>query len=216
MAERFGCTVHVLDDGFQHLQLARDLDILVATVDEIENGRVIPIGRLREPRDAARSADILVVTGATPEQAAAAGRALGIANAFAMTRELGHTPVRYFFKPETKLTKRVEYFEDKTARVLAVAGIGRPEQFHTLLKDNGWNIVDTMWFRDHHQYTAGDVAAIDARLRASGAAVVLTTSKDFVRFEAVGDTPFPLFGIGVMVNVDRPEEFFGLIAKAVA
>ena len=48
LAEKLGCDVHVLDDGFQHIELARQLDILVTTVGEIPNGRVIPLGRLRE------------------------------------------------------------------------------------------------------------------------------------------------------------------------
>ena len=71
LAERqFGCTVHVLDDGFQHIELARDLDILVTTVGEIPQGRVLPMGRLREPIDAAARAHVLVVSGATAGAAA--------------------------------------------------------------------------------------------------------------------------------------------------
>ena len=206
LAERLGSTVHVLDDGFQHLQLSRDLDILVTTAGEIPNGRVIPFGRLREPRDAASSADILIVSGATPAEADAEGRALGVPHAFAATRQLG-IPTRVGGR---------EYFESKDAKVFAVAGIGQPAQFAQLLKDDGWTVVDTMWFRDHHRYTARDVAAIDERFRASGAAVVFTTGKDAVRFEALGESPFPLCRVPLIVDIDRPEEFFGMIEKAVS
>ena len=66
LAERtLGATVHLLDDGFQHFGLARDLDVLVTTLGEIPEGRVLPRGRLREPADAAARAHLLVVMGAT-------------------------------------------------------------------------------------------------------------------------------------------------------
>ena len=57
---RLGCTVHVLDDGFQHFDLMRDVDLLVAH-DESENPRTLPFGRLREPLDAASAADALLL-----------------------------------------------------------------------------------------------------------------------------------------------------------
>ena len=89
LAEKLGCTVHVLDDGFQHLELARDLDILVTTVGEIPNGRVIPLGRLREPQDAAARAHFLVVTDATAGAASAEAWALGSRSRAAARRTLG-------------------------------------------------------------------------------------------------------------------------------
>jgi tetraacyldisaccharide 4'-kinase len=58
---RLGATVHLLDDGFQHVQLTRDLDILVTPLGEISNGRVLPFGRLREARSAAARAQFVVV-----------------------------------------------------------------------------------------------------------------------------------------------------------
>ena len=78
LAEKLGCDVHVLDDGFQHIELARQLDILVTTVGEIPNGRVMPLGRLREPMDAAARAHFLVVTDATAGAASAEAWTLGI------------------------------------------------------------------------------------------------------------------------------------------
>jgi tetraacyldisaccharide 4'-kinase len=89
LAEKLGCTVHVLDDGFQHIELARDLDILVTTVGEIPNGRVVPMGRLREPQDAAARAHFLVVTDATAGAASAEAWALGISQWCGTKRTLG-------------------------------------------------------------------------------------------------------------------------------
>ncbi len=85
---RFGCTVHLLDDGFQHLQLARDLDVLVTSVGEIPNGRVLPLGRLREPAAAAARAQLVLVAGATRDEAKAEAWTLGVSGFAAMTRTL--------------------------------------------------------------------------------------------------------------------------------
>ena len=89
LAEKLGCDVHVLDDGFQHIELARQLDILVTTVGEIPNGRVIPLGRLREPMDAAARAHFLVVTDATAGAASAEAWTLGISQSCGSRRMLG-------------------------------------------------------------------------------------------------------------------------------
>ncbi len=86
---RLGATVHLLDDGFQHFNLARDLDVLVTTPGEIGEGRVVPHGRLREPRDAAARAHVLVVMGATAGAAVTEGWALGVGLACGAERVLG-------------------------------------------------------------------------------------------------------------------------------
>jgi tetraacyldisaccharide-1-P 4'-kinase len=86
---RLGATVHLLDDGFQHFTLARDLDVLVTAPGEIGGGRVLPRGRLREPQDAAARAHVLVVMGATAGAAASEGWALGVGLACGAERVLG-------------------------------------------------------------------------------------------------------------------------------
>ena len=86
---RLGATVHLLDDGFQHFNLARDLDVLVTAPGEIGGGRVVPQGRLREPRDAAARAHVLVVMGATAGAAVTEGWALGVGLACGAERVLG-------------------------------------------------------------------------------------------------------------------------------
>ena len=94
LAEReLGATVHILDDGFQHLELARDLDVLVTTVGEIPGGKVMPRGRLREPIEAAARAQVLVVSDATAGAAAAEAWALGISQACGAARTLGEPVV---------------------------------------------------------------------------------------------------------------------------
>ncbi len=202
---RLGCTVHILDDGFQHLELARDLDILVTTVGEIPNGRVIPAGRLREPIEAAARAQVLVVSDATAGAAAAEAWALGISQASAAVRTLD-APVAISGDQQLAIDDH---------KVLAVTGIANPDRFVTGLRDAGWNIADVMTFGDHHAYSTGDLAAIAARLRSAGADVVFTTDKDAVRFEAVAPS-FPLYRVPLRIEFDPADALFGSVAAMLA
>jgi tetraacyldisaccharide 4'-kinase len=232
LAEKLGCTVHVLDDGFQHIELARDLDILVTRIGEIANGRVIPMGRLREPKDAAARAHFLVVTDATPGAASAEAWALGISQSCGSRRLLGE-PLVVRLKPDTTgdqtaLATQVAFLVEsgfsRTTGVLAIAGIANPERFVTSLREAGHTVVDSMAFPDHHRYSAKDLAAIEAKLQSSGAAAVFTTSKDAVRFEALlrasrygGQAlspSFPLYHVPLILEFDPPDALFDSV-KAV-
>ena len=201
LAEReLGATVHVLDDGFQHIALARDLDILVTTIGEIPNGKVIPAGRLREPIDAAARAHVLVVSDATAGAAASEAWTLGISQACAAVRTLG-APIR-----ESGTGNR-----EPEEPVLAVAGIADPQRFVQSLKDSGWKVVDSLSFKDHHRYTSKDVASIQSRMTASGATAVFTTEKDAVRFDVL-DVPFPLYRVPLRVEFEPSAAVFDSIA----
>lgn len=205
LAERqLGCTVHVLDDGFQHLDLARDLDILVTTVGEISQGRVLPMGRLREPIDAASRAHVLVVSDATAGAAAAEAWALGVSQSCGARRTLG-APIAVGREDD-----------ESPGKVLAIAGIANPERFVDSLKAAGWPVADAITFADHHRYSHQDVERIAARLRQCGATSVFTTDKDAVRFEAIGSLPFPLFRVPLLVEFDPPEVIFESVRAVLA
>jgi tetraacyldisaccharide 4'-kinase len=180
---RFGATVHILDDGFQHVQLARDFDVLVTSSGEITEGRTLPSGRLREPRNAAARADFVVVVDADTDTARTEAWELGVSGFAAARRRLGRPGA-------------------PGAPGLAVAGIGHPEQFFGMLRDAGYQVESTIVFPDHHRYTVADVAQIDAALRGTRATVVLTTEKDAVRFYPLGTLPFTLTPIAMRLDVD--------------
>ena len=201
LAEKLGCTVHVLDDGFQHIELARDLDILVTTVGEIPNGRVLPFGRLREPQDAAARAHFLVVTDATAGAASAEAWALGISQSCGSIRKLGDP---------TGIRDQGSGIGDQgsgISKVLAVAGVANPERFVTSLREAGHNVVDSIAYADHHRYTAKDLAAIEAKMKSAGATAVFTTDKDAVRFEALVPS-FPVHRVPLIVEFDPPAALF--------
>jgi tetraacyldisaccharide 4'-kinase len=196
------CTVHILDDGFQHLELARDLDVLVTTLGEIPNGKVIPAGRLREPIDAAARAQVLVVSDATAGAAAAEAWTLGISQSCGALRTVA-----------APIAIADQGLEIKDSKILAVAGIAYPDRFIASLKSAGWNVVDSMAFKDHHRYSAGDLAAIHAKMQSAGATAVFTTDKDAVRFEELAPS-FPLYRVPLRVEFDPAEALFASV-KAV-
>jgi tetraacyldisaccharide 4'-kinase len=206
--QQLGADVHILDDGFQYLELVRDLDVLVTTIGEIPSGRVIPMGRLREPLDAAARAHVLVVSDATAGAAQAEAWALGVSQSCGAVRSLD-MPVRV--KPDPV----GEPFEASVTNVLAVAGIANPDRFTRSLQDRGWNVVDTVTFPDHHAYSRRDIARIAARVTSSGANAVFTTDKDAVRFESFAAVPFPLYRVPLHVAFDPADALFGCVEAVI-
>jgi tetraacyldisaccharide 4'-kinase len=210
---RLGATVHVLDDGFQHLGLARDLDVLVTTPGEIAGGRVLPFGRLREPADAAARADVLVVMGADAAGAAGEAAGLGVGAACGARRRLG-TPRDLAHEGTASGLDRTDAMPPPAPaslpgpRIMLVAGIANPQRFGDDVRAAGWTVVGEQWFPDHHRFTADDLARIDARRAACGAETVFTTEKDAVRFESIGRAPFPLYAVPLLVEFDPPHFLF--------
>lgn len=171
---RFGSTVHLLDDGFQHLQLARDVDLLLVSPEDLDE-RVLPMGRLREPLAAATAADAIVASG-TAEEVSGAGARLHARHLFQLVRRYGEPRlVVPFGGPLTTASRRA----------IGVAGIARPRRFFTALRALGWDVAHEIVFRDHHWFTRGDIARIAQAARDAGADVVLTTEKDAMRLAEV-------------------------------
>ena len=164
LAERaFDATVLLLDDGFQHVQLARDVDLLVMAAADLDE-RVLPTGRLREPLTAARAADAVLVYG-EPDEARRVQTMIGV--------QVSFTVKRTYVRPRLQ----------NGSRVIAVAGIAQPARFFEALRQNGCDVAEEIAFRDHYWFTADDVRRIAERARALGVDQVVTTEKDAVRLE---------------------------------
>ena len=212
---QLGCTVHVLDDGFQHIELARNLDVLVTTIGEITSGRVMPMGRLREPMDAAARAHFLVVSDATSGAASSEAWTLGISQSCGSLRTLSE-PIR--LQADTTGTGWCPVSAGLTRdgiRVMAVAGIANPRRFFDATKVAGWNVVETIAFKDHHRYTAADVAAIAAKMTSANADVVFTTDKDAVRLELLS-LPFEACRVPLKVEFDPPDALMASVLAVLA
>jgi tetraacyldisaccharide 4'-kinase len=179
-ARAFDCTVMLLDDGFQHVELARDVDLLVVSAEDLDD-RVLPAGRLREPLETARRADAVLVHGTDADANAVAGR-LGVRTAFAVRRE--YRPLHWLGSSRPCESQCCE-------RIVAVAGIARPRRFFDALADMGWTVAREIAFADHHRYTPRDVERVRAAATEVGATMIVTTEKDAVRLAGVGAAPRP-------------------------
>jgi tetraacyldisaccharide 4'-kinase len=203
-----------LDDGFQHVHLARDFDILLTTPGGITGGRVIPRGRLRERPGAAARADFVVVVGADRDAARAEAWELGVSAFSSASRALDVGALGATGAPgalgATGATGAMGAQGAKGAKgapgaprgVVAVAGIAHPEQFFRMLRDAGVALVGTMAFADHHRYSSSDINRIQAEVNASGAQVVVTTEKDAVRLDALDTLPFAVTTVPMRLEID--------------
>jgi tetraacyldisaccharide 4'-kinase len=159
--------VHLLDDGFQHRRLFRDLDVVVVHRSDFEE-RLLPSGRLREPLTALRRADFVVIR---EEDSCLESnvREMGVESSiWWMRRSLG---------VDSELVETTE-------RVVGFCGIARPEEFFDSLIALGVNLELTVSFGDHHRYTMGDMerlASLGARIQTEA---FVTTEKDLVKLNA--------------------------------
>ena len=208
-ADRYACgrvaenelaaTVHILDDGFQHLPLLRDVDLVVTGEHDLSD-EPLPHGRLREPLESAAGADAILVNAGYQDAAERIGRVLRARNAYHIERSL--LPPRMVDTADTVVVPN-------ESRVFAFAGIERPERFFSDLTTAGWNVVGTKAFRDHHHFSASDISRISAAAKKSGAAIVLTTEKDAVRISAawIDTAVAPMAVVPLVATVEPAAEF---------
>jgi tetraacyldisaccharide 4'-kinase len=197
---RFGVTAIVLDDGFQHRTLAKDLEIVMTRARQPwGNRRLLPGGPLREPLTALARADLLVVVGASGEA--------DLAEVYAdAARYAPGTPVlsaRYApvecWEADHMRARPLSGLAG--ARLLAFAGIAAPDAFEATLSDLGLTSVALERFADHHWYTPEDLERLDERATALHADGLVTTEKDWVRLRQLRLPKRPLFVISVRLEL---------------
>jgi len=164
----------VLDDGFQHRRAARDFDLVLVSATQMgTQAQLLPRGLLRESFDSLSRATAVLITkhDAVPaEQLADIERTIR-----------AHTGVPIFRSRHAFPAGIVDAFNLRATRFFAVAGIGDPASFDTLLRSIGPTYAGHRWFEDHHAYTETDLRLINAEARACGASAVVTTAKDWVK-----------------------------------
>jgi tetraacyldisaccharide 4'-kinase len=197
LAERIlRATVHILDDGFQHRALARDVDVVVVAPRDMADRR-LPFGHLRESLRSLSRADAIIVDAPASEPPTQAIPRPARARLFRMRRVLG-TPA---------VVGGGSVSIDRSMAVVAVAGIAEPERFRASLEADGWRVVRLMTFRDHHRFTRADIDAIARAASDAGAPAAFTTAKDAVRFRPLGPLPLPLVVMPLDVVVEPADDF---------
>jgi tetraacyldisaccharide 4'-kinase len=208
---RHGIDWFVLDDGFQHLKLARDADVvLVDATDPFGGGMTLPAGRLREPVSGLRRASVVVITRSVQASSPAIE---------AIVRRYTQSPIFYATTqlegvlrvPQLAVTLPPQ--DSRRARFMAFCGIGNPSAFFEDLRNWGFQVVAERSFADHHAYTGREVAGLEQTATDSGADAMLCTEKDVWNLRHV-----PLAGMPVYccrISLRLPEAFREALADAI-
>ncbi|MDR3723712.1 MAG: tetraacyldisaccharide 4'-kinase, partial [Terracidiphilus sp.] len=192
LAERSAASssgVHLLDDGFQHRQLHRDVNILLLDGRDWQD-HLLPAGNLREPIAAMRRASVIAIPAEDVELEA-------------WLKTAGWNG------PVWRLWRRMEV-EPVDGPVVAFCGIARSEQFFAGLA--GLQLASRIAFSDHHPYRAHDLDCIRDAMRSTGAKVVFTTEKDRVRLGKLGES-LALKTARLRVEIESEEAVVGQLVK---
>jgi tetraacyldisaccharide 4'-kinase len=198
----------VLDDGFQHLQLARDVDILlIDATNPFGGNHVLPAGLLREPRSALARADIIVIT--RSDHAAAVE---------AVIRRDSDAPVFYaaphlesirIFRGEYPGEERTDAHERK---FFAFSGIGNPGVFPVDLREWGLDPVGYKIFPDHHKYSTRDMNQIAAEAAAANANALMCTEKDIFNLTGVDLPALDLYYCRIVMHIANEPDFWRAVS----
>ena len=201
--ERFGARGVILDDGFQHLRLQRDLNImLVDSAIGFGDGHLLPRGLLREPLSHIRRADIILMTRVEDLRSCQTlEHLLRSLHPSAPVFHSNYEPVGLIGPGEQ--WDPVEAFKGKS--VLAFSGIANPLSFSSLLKKCGMKVIREAIFPDHHRYTREDLASLSEM--GKKAEWILTTEKDLVRLAGLEINAFPIRALRIEMRVWE-EAFF--------
>jgi tetraacyldisaccharide 4'-kinase len=214
-ARKLGCDVLVLDDAYQHLALARDLNILLIDATDTFGGfEMAPFGRLREPLYGIKRADVVIVTRA--DRPFDQGQTEAIIKLHCGAK----VPVLYFYSGITGLrhleTAESYDIKDFTGWNVAVAcGIGNPEAFADDLLQIGINIVSESFFPDHHPFTQEDLNTITRAAREAGAEAIVTTEKDAARLEKLDHGDVPIYAARLQLQSDDEVRLKSLLLRTV-
>ena len=195
----------VLDDGFQHIELHRDLDIVVLDgEDDPRSLSPLPAGPLREPVEAIGRADIVVINHCDADGKHAI-------DMYWLRSQCPTAPIvlsNYKFDDYVELKSQVhlEQEEIEPHPLFAFCGIGKPDVFLKQLKGQRLNVVGHRFFADHHVFTGRELKQIEQDAIAVGAAGLITTEKDAMRIETSRIRGLPIYTLSVSLNILQGEE----------
>jgi tetraacyldisaccharide 4'-kinase len=194
--------IFILDDGFQHLRLGRDKDILLIDgLVPLSASRLIPRGTLREPPDAMGRADIVVVTKVGEKLGTPFESYIRKYNPTAPLYLSDHK-ISHFISPKGEVVP-LSWAEGR--KVFGFSGIGNPVSFEMSLRRTGVEVRGFMHFRDHRRYRARNLAALKAAAVSSGAGWIVTTEKDIIRLKACSLPPNVL---ALVIDFHVQQEFY--------
>ena len=210
--EHLNPDVLILDDAFQHVRIARDLNIV--TIDATNpwgGGRLLPAGILREPITSLRRADCIIVTRT---------REAIDASLQAQIRRVTDSPTFGSTTVISRITTldSAEFEADKeTIRkqpIAAFCGLGNPKPFFQQLREEGFDVRYTKAFRDHHKYSQTDIDLVSRHAAGTGARALITTAKDAVKLASLRFT-LPCYIVEIEMQIKNADELLALISQAI-
>ncbi|MGI8918216.1 MAG: tetraacyldisaccharide 4'-kinase [Pyrinomonadaceae bacterium] len=210
--EHLDSNVLVLDDGFQHLQLARDLNILsIDATNPWGGGRLLPSGRLREAPQGASRADCVIITRATPDSDIPELKAT-------LQQLMGDRPIltsRMRTKSVRALSAaRLDSGAGIAQPVAAFCAVGNPTSFFEHVLKEGLTLVHTRAFPDHHPYKQADITRLSNEAKRAGAASLITTAKDAVKLHEL-EFGLPCYVLEIEISIDEEDKLVDLIRTAI-
>jgi tetraacyldisaccharide 4'-kinase len=207
-----GADVVVLDDGFQHRRLARDMDIvLLDASNPFGNYRLLPAGLLREPVSGLARADLVLITRSRAgERLAVIERVVRHHNPVAPILRTGHRLVGFFDDRGSQV--------ESPARAVAFCGVGNPSRFRIDLESTGVEVVGFRAYRDHHAYAREEIDEL-VRLARERDAVLVTTEKDRVRMPwKTGTRPPgpPVLTLHIEAQLFEPQPLLDALGRVLA
>lgn len=213
LLEKQGVDVFLLDDGYQHVQLARDVNLLLMDASQpLGSEMLLPAGPLREPVSAMSRATLLVFTrtGASASAAAAIGKLQGYPVFSAATRLLG-------FRRFGGGVQVLAAAEIGAGPFFAFCGIGNPRAFFLDLQNWQIPVASTEAFPDHHRYSAGEVQSLVQLAQAAGARALVTTEKDAQNLGEAQFGEMPVFVAVIELEISPEAQFWeAVLAQIVA
>jgi len=203
--QKFSVDVHILDDGFQHLALARDLDIvLIDVTQKLSDDALLPAGRLREPPSALKRAHLIVLTRVDAGDSRPLETQMRKIN---LQAKLFHCRTRLCRLFEVGSGKAIapEVFQEK--RISAVCGLGNPGAFFADLKRWGFSVAEEETFPDHYVYSGRDINRLVKRAGQAGATALLTTEKDGLNFPPAWEGEVPVVACVIQAELQEEQAF---------
>jgi tetraacyldisaccharide 4'-kinase len=221
--ENLGSEVFVLDDGFQHLRLFRDLNIVIVDATNPWGGNhLLPSGRLREPLSGLARADCVVITRSEQCDDLAPLKAdiesLSCGRPIIVSR-MKTLRLRRIDGLEVRLAGHMhsDGAKDKPISVAepvgAFCGVGNPQSFFNHLRRERYELAFTRAFPDHHNYTQTDLDSLTNQSAAHGAKSLITSAKDSVKLSSFL-LEIPCFVLDIAISIDEEESFVEMIRKA--
>jgi tetraacyldisaccharide 4'-kinase len=198
-----GANCLVLDDGFQHWKVQRDLDlVLIDSSRPFGGGRLLPSGYLREPLDALSRADHVLLTRCDQvESGYVENLRCRLEQRFGLpVAEACHAPSAIWSLKSEEVWE-VDFLENRS--VWGLAGIGNPEAFRKTLETIGADVLGIDRFPDHHNYRPEEIRSVVRHARASGAAIMITTEKDAMRLDPEWFSDMEILVLGIRFEIRK-------------